>query len=156
MTWTKKAIALFVFGLVATVCTRAQGNDVAVIVNPSNSVSNLSLVEVRKLFAGQKRSWPGGQAVRLFVRAPGNSERAALLKLLDMSESDYKTYWTTMIFRGEAQNEPAVLPSNGMQMEAIRSFPGGIALLTAREVRTGLKVVKIDGRLPGEAGYPLH
>ena len=153
---TLHAIAILVLGCVVVVPARAQGNDVAVIVNPENSVSNLNLLELRKIFSGQKLSWTGGVGVRLFVRTAGTVERATLLKLLQMSESDYKTYWTKMIFRGDAQEEPAVLPSNGMQVEAIRSFRGGIALLSARDVRTGVKVVKIDGRLPGESGYPLH
>jgi len=112
--------------------------------------------ELRKLFAGEKRSWANGQAVRIFVRASGTSERATLLKLLGMSENEYKQYWTAQIFRGEAQIEPVALPSNGMQKEAIAAFPGAIALVAAQDVKPGMKVVKVNGHLPGEAGYPVR
>lgn len=79
-----------------------------------------------------------------------------LLKLLKLSESDYKQYWTAQIYRGAAQAEPITLPSNGMQKEALVIYPGAIALMDAADLKPGMKVLKIDGRLPGEDGYPLH
>jgi hypothetical protein len=134
----------------------AQAGDVAVVVNPGNSATNLSLADVRKIFGGQKQSWPGGIPVKVFVRPPGSHERLALMKLLQMSESDYKQYWTAQVLRGEAVSEPMIVPSVGMQKEAIQAFPGGVTLVDAGDVKPGMKVLKIDGHLPGEPGYPLH
>jgi hypothetical protein len=73
-----------------------------------------------------------------------------------MSEGEYKQYWISQVFRGEAQAQPLALPSNGMQKEAVAAFPGGIALMDAQDVKPGMKVVRVNGRLPGETGYPLH
>ena len=53
----------------------AQTGDVAVVVNPENPASNLTIPELRKLFAGEKRSWAGGLSVKLIVRGPGTHER---------------------------------------------------------------------------------
>ena len=131
-------------------------SDVAVVVNQSNAVSNLTLTDLRKLFNGERHSWPGSVPVRPIVRAPGCSERTTLLKLLKMTESEYKQYWAAQVFRGEADAEPFAAPSVGMTMEAVRTFPGGIALVDSREVKAGLKIVKVEGLLPGAAGYPLH
>jgi hypothetical protein len=116
----------------------------------------MTMSELRKAFAGEKRSWANGQAVRIFVRRDGTHERATLLKLLGMSESEYRQYWTAQVFRGEAQVEPVALPSNGMQKEAVATFPGAIVLVAVPDVKPGMKVVKVNGHLPGEAGYPLH
>jgi hypothetical protein len=130
--------------------------DVAVVANSGNSATNLSLGELRKIFSGEKHSWTGGPPIKLIVRGPGCLERLILLKLLAMSESDYKQYWTAQVFRGEAESEPVTVPSLGMQMEALKVFPGAVTLVTARDVKPGMKVLKVDGRLPGEPGYPLH
>ena len=35
-------------------------------------------------------------------------------------------------------------------------FDGGITLVVAENVKPGTKVLKVNGRMPGEAGYPLH
>ena len=125
----------------------AQTGDVAVVVNPENPASNLTIPELRKLFAGEKRSWAGGLSVKLIVRAPGTPEREVLLKLLGVSENEYKQYWASRVMRGEAQSEPLVLPSLGMQREAMGLFDGVITLVAAENV---------NGRMPGEAGYPFH
>ena len=134
----------------------AQTGDVAVVVNPENPASNLTIPELRKLFAGEKRSWAGGLSVKLIVRAPGTPEPEVLLKLLGVSENEYKQYWASRVMRGEAQSEPLVLPSLGMQREAMGLFDGVITLVAAENVKPGMKVVKVNGRMPGEAGYPLH
>jgi len=134
----------------------AQSGDVAVVVNPMNPIRGISLIELRKVFAGEKRSWPGGLAIRLIVRPPGCHERFLLLRLLGMSESEYKHYWTAQLFRGEAGSEPTAVPSVGMQKEALTAFPGAISLVDARDVKPGMKMVRVEGLLPGETGYPLR
>jgi len=134
----------------------AQTGAVAVVVSEKNPVTNVSTPELRKLFAGEKHFWTGGLPVKLFVRAPEAHERVALLKLLGMSESEYKHYWTAQVFRGEAQAEPVALFSNGMQKEALVVYPGAVALVSFQDVKPGMKVVRVDGHLPGEPGYPLN
>jgi ABC-type phosphate transport system substrate-binding protein len=134
----------------------AQTGDVAVVVNSRNPVDNLSSPELRKIFAGEKHSWAGGVPIKLLVRAQAARERTQLLKLLNMSESEYKQYWTAKVFRGDAQAEPIALFSNGMQKEAVGLYPGAIALVSIQDVKPGMKIVRVDGHKPGEVGYPLN
>ena len=155
----KSITTLLLLGL--SVCSldlpgMAQAEGVAVVVNSGNPAGNLSLGDLRKMFAGTKRSWPGGQAVKLITRGPGCPERAALLRLLAMSESEYKQYWTAQVFRGEADAEPVALFSNGMQKEAVTAYPGALALVSSQDIKAGMKVVRVNGHAPGEAGYPLN
>ena len=144
--------------LILVPAAAAQARDVAVIVNPNNSATNVTLSDLRKIFSGEKHSWPGGAPIKLLLSAPGSRERLVLLKLLGMSESDYKQFWTAQIVRGEADAEPVSLPSFGMVKEAVQVYHGAIACVDYRDIRPGMlmKVLKVDGRLPGESGYPLH
>jgi hypothetical protein len=131
-------------------------NEIAVVVNPHNAQSNLGMGDLRKVLVGEKRYWSDGSAVKLFTRSVGTKEHDALLKVIRMSENEYKQYWRTRVYDGEAQSEPVNLPSNGMQREALQAYPGGIALVDMADIKEGMKVLKIDGKSPGEAGYPLH
>lgn len=142
--------------LAAGASSGAQSEDVAVVVNDGNPVAAITLADLRKTFSGERRSWPGGIPVKLIVRAPGCHERLVLLRLLKMSESDYQQYWTAQVLRGEATSPPVAVPSVGMQKEAVMTFLGAISLVDAKEVKPGMKVIKLDGHLPGEAGYPLR
>ncbi len=128
----------------------------AVVVSPKNPATNLSLGDLRKIFSGDKRTWPDGTRVKLFTRAPRTIEFAALLKLLGKSEADYKQYWTSKVYQGEAESEPMVLPSEGMQREALAAYPGAISLVDADTIKPGMKVLKIDGKLPEDDAYPLR
>jgi ABC-type phosphate transport system substrate-binding protein len=155
----RSTILRLMISLASLVCALpalAQTGDMAVVVNAKNSVNNLTMTELRNLFAGDRHSWAGGIVVKIFVRASGTNERTTLLKLLGMSEGEYKQYWISQVFRGEAQAQPLALPSNGMQKEAVAAFPGGIALMDTQDVKPGMKVVRVNGRLPRETGYPLH
>ena len=136
--------------------TPKRDDDIAVIVNPQNPVDSLSSVELRKIFSGEKRSWHANLPVFLIVRAPEARERTVLLThVLKMTESEYKQYWVKKIYSGEVPREPLALFSNGMQLEAVRTEKGGIALISIKDVRTGVKTVRIDGHLPGTPDYPL-
>ena len=147
-------LGLAVFSLVSR--GTAQAEDIAVVVSSSNPATNVTLGDLRKIFAGAKRSWPGGQPINPITRGSGCPERLALLKLLAMSEGEYKRHWTAQVFRGEADAEPLVVPSVGMQKEALSLFPGAITLVNVRDVKPGMKIIKIDGQMPGVAGYPLR
>jgi ABC-type phosphate transport system substrate-binding protein len=148
-------VAIFLAGLAGLSSAAAQTGRVAVVVNEKNPVNNLSAPELRKLFAGEKRDWAGGLPVKIFVRAPGANERVVMLKLLGMSESEYKRYWAGQVYRGEAQAEPVGLFSNGMQREAVVLYPGALALVNVQDVKLGMKVVRVNGHMPADAGYPF-
>jgi ABC-type phosphate transport system substrate-binding protein len=134
----------------------APGTDVAVIVNPLNPVESISSVELRKIFTGEKQSWSGNQPVFVVVRAPEAHEREVLLlRVLHMTESEYKQHWVKKVYSGEARREPLAIMSNGMQLEAVRAEKGGIALISLQDVHPGVKVLKVDGHMPGAPGYLL-
>ena len=155
----RRSISVLLLTLLASLAfvpsAAAQG-DLAVIVNPGNPIANVSLGDLRKLFNGEKRSWPGSMRVKLVVRAPGSRERTALLEFLNLSESDYKQYWTARVFRGEADAEPFAAPSVGMVLEAVRVLPGAISLMYVGDLKPGVKVIKVDRLLPGTPGYLLR
>jgi ABC-type phosphate transport system substrate-binding protein len=152
---TTVLLAGLIIGLSNVPAASAQ-NDVAVVVNSNNGTSSVTMGELRKIFNGEKRSWPGGASIKLLVRTAGTHERTAMLNLVGKSESEYKQYWTSQIYKGEATSEPIALPSNGMQKEALGVYPGAIALVDAAEVKPGMKVLKVDGHTPGDGNYPLH
>jgi phosphate transport system substrate-binding protein len=134
----------------------AHDPDIAVAVNPANPVDSITSGELRRIFSGEKQNWTGGLHVSVFVRAAQARERDSLLNhVLRMTESEYKALWVRKIYSGEVQREPLELPSNGMQLEAIRSDKGGIALISMQDIHQGVKVLRVDGHLPGTPGYPL-
>lgn len=78
-----------------------------------------------------------------------------LQKACHMTDAEYHQYWTGKIFRGEVISEPVSLPSVRTALNFVSSIKGRISFVDAASVRSGIRVVRIDGRLPGEQG-PLR
>lgn len=134
-----------------------RGADIAVVVNPETPVTDLSLADVRAVFLGERQYWTAKVPVVLLIRAPAARERDVVLKIIyQMTDTQFKRYWIAKIFRAEAASAPKTVYSSGMTQELVTAIPGAIALIESREVRPPLKVVRVDGHLPGEPGYPLR
>lgn len=135
---------------------QAKSSDVAVVVNSSAGVNELSLSDARKIFRGDRQYWSKDLPIVLLVRNPPSREREVILKkLYSMTESEFKQYWIAKIFRAEATAGPKIVYSNSMATDLVSIIPGAIACMSAKDVNPNLKVVKIDGHLPGDPEYPL-
>jgi hypothetical protein len=133
------------------------GSDVAMVVRPDVPVDNLSFGEVRKLLLGDRQFWTPSLRVTLLLLAPGARERDIVLKdIYQMPEAQFRQYWISKVFRAEAASGPKIVYSNDMAAELASSIPGAVAFIDASQIPKGLKVVKIDGLLPGDKRYPLH
>jgi len=133
-----------------------ESTDIAVVVNPANPTDNLSLEELKKVLLGEQTKWKNKTKIAVALRPPGARERTVLLgRVLHMSEQEFKQSWMAAVFRGEADAEPFVAPSNGSASSYLDVYQGGIAFMPGTDVRRDLKVLRINGRLPGESEYPV-
>lgn len=138
-------------------CAPARGADVAIVVRPDVPVDNLTFAELRRLFLGDRQFWTSNVRVTLLVRAPGAHEREVVLKnIYQMSEAQFRQYWIAKVFRAEAASGPRIVYSNEMAADMVSGTPGAVAFVDADQVPKGLKVLKINGVLPGGRNYPLH
>ena len=154
-----RAAALCLLLLQAREPTVAAGveNQIAVVVRADLPVNNLSMSDVRKVLLGDRQFWNPGLRVTLLISAPGSRERDVVLKTIyQMSEAQFKQYWIAKVFRAEASSGPRIVYSTEMAAELAAAIPGAVAFVEASQVPKGLKVLKIDGRLPGEPGYVLR
>ena len=131
--------------------------DVAIVVRPDVPVDNLTFAELRRVMLGDRQYWTSNVRVTLLVRAPGARERDVVLKTIyQMSEAQFRQYWIAKVFRAEAANGPRIVYSNEMATDLANAIPGAVAFVEAPQVPKGMKVLRINGLLPGEKGYPLR
>jgi hypothetical protein len=151
----RASVAVLLLLISATL--RASAGDIAVVVRPDTPVDNLSLREIRDLMMGERQFWNSRLRVTLLMRAPTARERDVVLKVIyHMTEAQFREYWISKVFRAEATSGPKIVYSNQMATGLIASLPGSVSFVDTDEVPKGLKVLRIDGKLPGEAGYPLR
>jgi ABC-type phosphate transport system substrate-binding protein len=129
----------------------------AIVVHRSNPVEELSLSELRSLFLGERQRWPNGRRITLVLQEPGQPEREAALQLIyRMSEAELNHHFLRAVYRGQAFSAPKTLSSSDRVVRFVFNVPGAIGCVPAREVDSSVKVLRVEGRPPGEAGYPLR
>jgi ABC-type phosphate transport system substrate-binding protein len=151
------SLALIAFVAGASPASAQTRGDLAIVVHPDTPVSDLSFTELRQVFLGERQYWNANVPVVLLIRAPTSAERDAVLNVIyQMREPQFKQYWIAKIFRAEMTSPPKVVYSNESANQLVSSIPGTIAFMAANDVKPGVKVLRIDGHLPGEPGYRLH
>lgn len=148
------AVAVVALAMFAGV-TRA--GPIAVVVHPAVAVDDIEFSEFRKIMLGDRRFWTAGKQITLIVRSPVADERTLLLeRLFKMSEAQYRQYWVAKVFRAEVSSGPRVVLSNEEAVDLVGVIEGAIGVVDLADVPEGLKVLKIDGHLPGDAEYPFN
>lgn len=129
---------------------------IAIVVHKDLPVDNLSLDDLRSIFLADQQFWPDRTRITLLVRAAQSEERTFVLdRIYEMSEAQFRTYWIAKMFRAEVPRGPKIVLSAGMALDLVVAIPGSISFTSADSVTDSVKVVRVDGLLPGDPGYPL-
>ncbi len=138
-------------------CLALQREDIAVITHPEVPEDDLSLGQIRSLLLGERQYWTPNLRVTLLIRAPVAREREVVLKkIYRMTEAQFRQYWIGKVFKAETVSGPKVVYSNDMASRLVGAIPGSITFVVASEVPDGVKVLKVDGSLPGQPDYRLR
>jgi hypothetical protein len=156
-----KRSRLLLLGLAVTAAFAAPdalaADDIAFVVRPDLAVDNLPIAELRRIMLGERQFWSSNLKVLLMMPAPGTRAREVVLKTIyQMSEAQFRQYWIAKVFRAEASAAPKIVYSNEMAAELLVSVPGGLTVVDSGQIPRRLKVLKINGLLPGQPGYPIH
>lgn len=123
-------------GLVETVIAY---DGIAIIVNPQNTVDNLTIEEIAKIYTGEIKNWNevGGEDTEIVLigREAGSGTR-------DGFESITKTV-DKCVLKQE-------LTSTGDVITTVAGNPGAIGYASLASVKDSVKMLKVDGIAPSE------
>jgi ABC-type phosphate transport system substrate-binding protein len=129
----------------------------AIIVNQTNSVDDISLKELRTVFLGERSHWPNGRRITLVMMDPGLAERKAVLRdICRMSETEFSKHFLQGLFTGEVFVSPKTLSSSTGVRKFVFNVPGAIGYVRAGDVDGTVKVIKVNGRKIDDPEYPLR
>lgn len=151
---------LFLVGFAASACLfgECSPNTLTVLVNKANPTESLSMPQLRKLMLGDVHSWPDKKPVLVVRRDAASPAFHCLLSaVVRMTESEFKRYLMNTEFRGEEAVPQRTAATADAAVKMVISVPGSIAIVEGAAVQSNpaLKVVRINGKMPGEPGYPL-
>jgi ABC-type phosphate transport system substrate-binding protein len=132
------------------------GSPIAIVVHKDSEVENLAMDQLRNIFLANQQFWPDRTRIILLVRAPKSDDRDFVLDTIyQMDEAQFRKYWIAKMFRAEVPRGPKIVFSTDMTLELVVAIPGSISFMSADQVTDGVRVVRVDGKLPSDDGYPL-
>jgi hypothetical protein len=130
--------------------------ELAVVVHSEKGVSEVSAADLREMILLERQHWKGGGRIYLILPPSGSPEKEVLLKkVLNMTEEQLRRHYLAKLYGGEIAAFPSVAPSGAAALRTVSLAPNAIALVDAGGLDASVKVLRVQGLRPGEAGYLL-
>jgi ABC-type phosphate transport system substrate-binding protein len=140
----------------ASLAYGGSGGDVAIVVNKANKTDSISAKDLKQIFAGEKTRWPDGSKIQTLATAAAMPEhKVAIQFLFGMSEPEFQKYCIHASFIGEPQKVPPDSGASAQVLNLVQVIPGAVGFVRASLATPAVKILKVDGHAPGEAGYPI-
>ena len=126
----------------------------AVIVAAGSKLQDVSLADLAKYYRGTQKTWPDGRGFTLVVRNPNSPEmRWALEKLVGTGGPETKPVTSKS---GEAHTAVVkVVNTDEDLIRTVGATPGAIGIVDVYSINSSVKVLRVEGKLPFDAGYSL-
>jgi ABC-type phosphate transport system substrate-binding protein len=134
----------------------ASAGDVVFIVhplNPQNDISSSDLVQILRM---EQQHWDAGGRIYLVLQESDTPEKDLVLKkLYRMKDAALKLLYLEKLYRGEIASFPRIAHSNSAVKKIVAQAPNALGFIDVAAADSTVKVLRIDGKKPGEAGYRL-
>ena len=91
----------------------AQEEAVAIVVHPATEVDDLTFVDLKSIFRGDRQFWDDGRRVTLLMRAPEAEERKMILERIYEMDEDARRFMMDYLGR-EIHDAVLILMQIGM------------------------------------------
>jgi ABC-type phosphate transport system substrate-binding protein len=122
----------------------------AVVVNKDNKADNLTAIHLAKIFRSEIKKWPDGKNIVVVLHKDSEGETETLERLIKVSPAELKTLIATH------KDSIMIADSDADVLKIVRSLPGAVGFVEIHSVDNTINVVRVDGKLPMEAGYLPH
>lgn len=115
--------------------------EISVIAHPDNSEASLSATQVKKIFLGKSKSYPGGaEAIAIDYQA-GNAMRSTFYSsVIGKTEAQAKAYWSKRVFTGKG-SPPKAVASEADVIELVSGNPNTMGYVDSGSVDGSVKVL---------------
>jgi len=146
-----KAQRLFtIIALAVCLGASCQARNLAVIVEKNNSVGSLSSADLLKVFKFDRAKWPDGKNIVLVLRDPSTPEtQTAINSIYHMQPTEFRSLLASH------NKSVIIVTSEDEMLKAVASIPGAVGLVDVYSITDHVRVVRVDGKLPLEQGYPI-
>lgn len=147
-------LSVLALSLTASPADAGPGDEpLAIVVAKNSSVQELTMYELKRLYMGDSMNTPDGKKLLPLNRGTKTGERVGFdQSVLGMSPDEAARYWIDRRIRGRSGAPKSVDPANVVQ-KVVSRLPGAVSYVRRSEVSDEVRVIRVDGKLPGDSGY---
>jgi hypothetical protein len=125
----------------------------AVVVSIGSKLSDVPLTDLVKLCKGTQKTWSDGKNFLLVLKDPESPElHTAVQKLFGATPGEVKSAIAKL---NENHQVIKVVDNDDELLRTVASTPGAIGIVDVYAISSAVKVLRVDGKLPFDVGYPL-
>jgi hypothetical protein len=122
----------------------------AVVVPASNKLEEVSLANIVQLCKGQK-PWTDGKNFTLVMHDPETPEmRTAVQVLFGVAPGEMKVLLANV---NQSRVVVKIVDNDDDLLRTVVATPGAVGLIDVYAINSSVRVLRIDGKLPFDAGY---
>jgi ABC-type phosphate transport system substrate-binding protein len=122
----------------------------AVVVNKDNNTGEITSAHLSKLFRLETRKWGDGKDVVVVLHKDSSGEALTLEHLNKISGDELKS------FISSHKDSFIFVDTDADVLRFVETTPGAVGLVEVHSIDNQVNVLKVDGKLPMEAGYLPH
>jgi hypothetical protein len=146
------AAVLCIAFLLASPATPAVKN-MAVVVSAGSKLADVPLADLTKLCKGTQKAWPDGRSFTLIIKDPESAEmRGVVQKILGGATPDIRAAIAKL---NESRQVIKIVGSDEDLLRTVEATPGAVGIVDVYAINSAVKVLRLDGKLPFDAGYAL-
>jgi hypothetical protein len=127
--------------------------NIAVIMSAGSKQQDVQLAELVKLCKGTQKAWADGRSFMLVMKDPNAAEmHTPVQKLFGMAPAELKTAIAKL---NESRQVVKIVESDEELLRTVEATPGAVGIVDVYAINSSVKVLRVDGKLPFDVGYPL-
>ena len=125
----------------------------AVVVSAGSKMSDVPLADLGKMCKGVQKTWPDGKSFTIVMKDPELPEmRVAVQKLFGGAAGEIKAAIAKL---NESRAVVKIVENDEELLRTVGATPGAVGILDVYSINSSVKVLRVDGKLPFDLGYPL-
>lgn len=148
-----RALGAICFLVVFAATAAPAGKNLAIVASAGSKLNDVSMVDLTKYCKGTAKAWPDGKNFMIVMRNPEAPEMHGVVqKLFGVAPAESRAAIAKL---NETRTTVKIVESDEELLKIVEATPGAIGVVDVYSINSSVKVLRIDGKLPFDVGYPL-
>jgi ABC-type phosphate transport system substrate-binding protein len=128
----------------------SQAKQLAIVVDKANDTNSVKAADLANILNGKTRTWADGKAIKIILRDPSSPDMELVFRrVLNMTPDQVHA------FLQSRPGQIVIADSDDAVLRFVSATRGAVGIVDLYSLTKDVSVVKIDGKLPFDAGYLL-